>query len=605
MPKSNAQIEAAVTPQSGTLRLYVDGTAGDDAAAGTSWGTAWKTLARLERSVSDLLFVKPTALDLRCFVRGAFSNESIRLSSALSGSTRVHLLHDTDDMTTVASGTVAATGAAGAAHGLASITFNAPMVPDATWLGRYLILDNGVSRRTYQVLRVFGGTVWTTAASFPAWVINGVSATVKRPSVSGITMVAQSWQPADLYDTSVWSSRRCVTFGVRAAQFVWSLSHWTMASVEATDGIIPLEVSGGSAVAMQVARGFLGGLEFPDSLMDDVHAQGGADPDTLVGCYVPNGQSQSDGAFGGLGLWSGYYNNLFSSQGGAIYLSSAAFNSAEALDGVLTTYQCIAGRGSGKTYGVRANHGGRVQLNKTSFLDLPATGLTDGLVSLDKGGWCQLSNTVDGNNTGTAGSGLVALKTRKGSTIQVENSPSTSLQGKHGFLFMEGGDDATFAAAVTRGAEAGGPDFDIGPNSRIHFAAAVTKSATNPSGGGTAAPVIRSRGGKVTFAAGATFTLPAGSGNNTTDYGANGAIDLEGLVDAKFAALAGGNAAATGTAVRVKKGSRLAHSGAAPTWGAAALDLGGLPGAVAMPAAVLSDAGAVTPEDCWVMPGTA
>jgi hypothetical protein len=69
--------------------------------------------------------------------------------------------------------------------------------------------------------------------------------------------------------------------------------------------------------------------------------------------------------------------------------------------------------------------------------------------------------------------------------------------------------------------------------------------------------------------------------------------------------LAGGNAAATNTAVRVKRASRLAHAGAAPTWGAQALDLGGAAALQAMPATPTSDSAAATPEDCRVLPGSA
>lgn len=185
------------------------------------------------------------------------------------------------------------------------------------------------------------------------------------------------------------------------------------------------------------------------------------------------------------------------------------------------------------------------------------------------------------------------------------DSCPTALTGDDGDWYIEDG-EAEFSAALTIAARKGdGPDIYAGPNSKVHFGGNVTKSATNPAGGGTAQPVLRCRcGAKVTQAAGSSFTLPAGSGNNATDYGASGAIDIETCCDVALGLLAGGNAIATNTAVRVKKASRLAHAGAAPTWGAAALDQGGN-AAAAMPAAVTSDMAAGVPEDCWVLPGAA
>ncbi|MBU2649277.1 hypothetical protein KKI24_31510, partial [bacterium] len=109
MPVSS--ITSRQQPQSGTLRLYVHGTSGDDAASGTSWATAWKTYAKLERELAVILSVNPTALTVIVYLRGDFSAQDLRLVGTLHGSTRVHVVHHMDDWTTVKSGTAATVAA--------------------------------------------------------------------------------------------------------------------------------------------------------------------------------------------------------------------------------------------------------------------------------------------------------------------------------------------------------------------------------------------------------------------------------------------------------------------------------------------------------------
>jgi len=587
-------------PYDTTVRYYVDGTNGLDGALGTSWATAWKTLAFAQSRIEQILATNPGNLRLDLMVRGAFANEDMILSGALAGSTTVNVIHHVDDWTEIDTGTVNTVAATALGHGMRELTFNAPWVPAAADEGRWLVFTEGTNRIVYQALRVSGATVTISAATVPAWLVGGgtVAVSIREPSVSGIRNLRYGFQRAQHWDAAYsWPAN--VVLGITCERFSAVQTNCLRFSVKAT-GTLPIRIGQCYEVRSEVASdnfyvlrtraaeyGLLGTNVVGET------SRCGSVTTTTGGNGALRSEASEYCTFAG--RFAGSVSALMGSF--STYHSYAYSNGIEGTSGLVVIENSIL---SGQ---VVVNHASAIMAQKLSWLSLPAAGLPGGLATTRKGGWLQLFSTVDGNNTG-AGANLYGCKVEKGGKLQMDTCP-TALTGDDGDWYIEDG-EAEFSAALTIAARAGGgPDIYVGANAKVHFAAGVTKSATNPSGGGTAQPVLQCRrGAKVTQAAGSTFTLPAGSGDNTTDYGANGAIDIETCCDVALGTLAGGNAVATNTAVRVKRASRLAHAGGAPTWGAAALDQGGN-AATAMPAAVTSDMAAGVPEDCWVLPNSA
>ena len=585
-------------PLSGTLRLYVDGALGDDTAQGTSWATAWKTLAHTQAEVEGILAPNPGNLRLDIYVRGAFANEDLTLAGSLAGTTTVNVIHHVDDWTEVATGTLTTVAATTLACGLREMTFTG-FVLDATYQGRWIFIEDGAGQRyPTQIIRVSGATAWISASTVPAWVVGGdvLSVSVREPSVAGIGIFTWGYHRADRQQSTGFDTR-CTIMGLTVDRLNVKCAHAAQFAVKTLDSSV---VIGGSIVGsfwinLSVRNVYIGDAEKVEWGLTGTNIT-----DTwYMGSWWSNASAVQ---FSVRSSHDVFFTGYFAKVPGVA-----------ACDTVTYTYANLASVDSYCFYlnlsrmflcgGLTTNHYSSSTVDRVSFVDLPAAGVPGGLIQVRKGGWCQLSSSVEGNNTGT-GASLYGCKVEKGGRLQMDACP-TDLTGDDGDWYIDDG-EVGFSAALTIAARKGdGPDIYCGPNSNVHFAAAVTKSATNPSGGGTAAPVLRvRRGATVTQAAGSAFTLPAGSGNNTTDYGANGAIDIETCCDVALGTLAGGNAIATNTAVRVKRASRLAHAGGAPTWGAAALDLGGN-AAAAMPAAVTSDAAAGVPEDCWVLPGSA
>lgn len=587
-------------PYDTTVRYYVDGTNGLDGALGTSWATAWKTLAFAQSRIEQILATNPGNLRLDLYVRGAFANEDLILSGALAGSTTVNVIHHVDDWTEVSTGTVNTVAATSLGHGMRELTFNAPWVPAAADEGRLLVFTEGTNRIVYQVLRVSGATVTISTTTVPAWLVGGgtVAVSVREPSVSGIANMRYGYQRAQHWDTAYsWPAN--VVLGIACERFSAVATNGLRACVFAT-GTLPIrfgqcyecrtEVASDNFYVLRTRAAEYGLLG--TNVAGETCRVGSKTTTTGANGIVRFEGSEYCMAVGRFASTLGVMMGSYSS-----YHSYCSSNGIDATSGLAVVSNSIL---SGQAV---SNHASAVAMEKTSWLSIPAAGLPNGLVTCRKGGWVQLASTVDGTNTGT-GATLYGCKVEKGGKLQMDSCP-TALTGDDGDWYIEDG-EAEFSGALTIAARKGdGPDIYAGPNAKVHFGGNITKSATNPSGGGTANAVIRARrGAKITQAVGSSFTLPAGSGNNTTDYGANGAIDIETCCDVALGLLAGGNAVATNTAVRVKKASRLAHAGAAPTWGAAALDLGGN-AADEMPAAVTSDMAAGVPEDCWVLPGAA
>ncbi|MDD3983381.1 MAG: hypothetical protein PHU54_05480 [Candidatus Omnitrophica bacterium] len=593
-------------PLSGTLRLYVDGTNGDDTAQGTSWAEAWKTYARLESGLAAILAPNPTNLTTIVYVRGDFSVQDLTIAAWLSGSTLLYVVHPIDSWTRTQSGTLAGVAATSFAHGMKEATFAGGVVLGAGDAGKVLLLEDGMGQRVlYQILRVWdnGGTLTATLAittAFPAWVIAGVTAHIIEPSMSGtgVLKILGGRCTEDGYTGGGVTilGLRCRQARVVGFQGIVNASLWCNTALEST-GIWCM-----SSCDVATAVGVEGTYKVPANLGQEFGLIGSNVSDASYACSyfaaTGNAVSVSKGAY--VACQGRFVGDVFAASDGSVHAVKSSITSISAQGGHLSVYNTIIRGKSSATYGVLCNHGSEGTVSSGSFLldDGPVAGLSEGLISVRRNAECRVDSTVDGDNTGT-GANLVAVKVYDHGNVQFNGTPSVNLKGKHGFLSVVEG--RAKLSGYTHGALAGnGPDMYVEAGD-LYIAGNISKSAPNAIG----SSIIKARrGARINQVSTGTFTLPAGSGNNTTDYGANGAIDIETCCDVALGLLAGGNAVATNTAVRVKKASRLAHAGAAPTWGGAPLDIGGT-GAVAMPAAALSDDAAGTPEDCWVLPGSA
>ncbi|MEN6368718.1 MAG: hypothetical protein ABFD77_03350, partial [Thermotogota bacterium] len=175
-------------PYDDVVRYYVDGTNGLDGALGTSWATAWKTLAFAHSRIAQILATNPDHLRLDLWLRGAFANEDLTLAGSLAGTTTVNVIHHVDDWTEVATGTLTTVAATALACGLREMTFTG-FVLDATYQGRWIFIEDGTGKRfPLQILRVSGATAWVSQTTLPGWVVGGdvLAVSVREPSISGI-----------------------------------------------------------------------------------------------------------------------------------------------------------------------------------------------------------------------------------------------------------------------------------------------------------------------------------------------------------------------------------------------------------------------------------
>jgi hypothetical protein len=464
-----------IPPYSGTLRLYVDGTAGNDSNDGSSWALAWKSCAKVETGVASLLTTNPTSLQIVVYVRGVFANEDLRLEGSLCGCTRVHIIHTVADWTETATGTLNTIAATALAHGLRECTFNAPWVPDATDLGRWLVLTAGTQTIVYQVLRVNAGTVTINTATVPAWVVGGggVSVSVRQPSVTGLKTVFYGMHNGDGWDPNYYYKN--VVLGVACVNFVASQTTGLSLAIRASGATSPIQILNSAEVQCEVnsATTTIALLQEFGLLGTNV-----ADTTRCSCCSTAVGIQWVSYGNGGSNVFSGYAGGPINTNLGvhAILRRLSAQAHLGETQSLTTVSNSIIRCSS--AYGVSVGFGGKCSLATTSFVDLPAAGVSSALALVSKGGSIQLASTVDGINTGTAGSGLVALKAEKGAKVQFESGPNTALDGKHGFLRAVDA-HVTFSAAVSRVAsEGGGPDLYI-EGGEIYFADNVTKSAVN------------------------------------------------------------------------------------------------------------------------------
>lgn len=584
---------------SGTLRLYVDGTLGNDAAAGTSWGTAWKTLAKLQSELTLLASFGPSALTVFCFLRGVFSTENFSHTQEMGGML-VHFIHPISEWSNVyPAGTIYAVGGEAPApqHGLTRVALaGIALTTDA--LGRVLVIEDATATRRHstQIVRIdaVNSYVWTiqnSSSVMPAWVNSTCTARVVAPTITGINFWNQSANPSIALTGG---SPRSFILGVVAERFSFNgvpSAFAVYSTSSAADGIY---IEGGSWKASSSFR-----IAATSSAADKtVAVEAGLATATDTTCYVGSSSVSQVVTYQAYAIWTGYFASgvLFSNgSAGSFSDGSAAFVDAEASN--YSTFKVIL-RGSTATLPpIRANHASEAVVGNVSFLDLPATGVTEGLVCSRHNSNIRLDSSVEGINSGSS-AGLVAIKIYDQGRIQITGDLAGKLRGDDGFADVVDG-NLSCAAQTLPAFQGDGPDVRIGEGGSLYLSGALTKSAVNT----VASAVLEVlRGGRVAQASGQAFTLATPAVDWGSSYGANGAIYLHEAAEAVLGTLSGGAAGTTGAGAKVKNGSKLLHGGTGLA-GVAPLDLGGLPAPIPWPAGPVDDAGAPTPQGCLVIQG--
>lgn len=603
-------------PATGILRLYVDGTLGNDAASGTSWATAWKTADKLLVSLAAILFVEPNGLVIETFCRNTIAASDVFAGIRVVGTSRYYIGQHVDDFEVVRSGAVTAVGGEAPVpkHGLERLTVNVAGL-DGTEVGCTLVvLDpvTGTNRGTSTILRVdsVNGYLWTSqlCGEYPVWVAaSPANVSIRRPSayitgglvVNQQTVVSAEFPAACPYSTSAFIGLRsggrmefcgsgiaAIACYARNLALVWKNISWQEGH---------LQLSG------YLRWGTAYGL--PDTVATDFGLIGGPTPIQL-NCVGNAGANEYIRTGSDVAIQGGYRSTSITLDGNGGYGDTSRFYSptiyAASRNWIGCSNYMLSGTSSSSAH--TATLGGLIKGNKFSLVIVPAAGIP-AIYEATRRGFIRVSDAnVEGNNTGANANRYVGW-TQTDGMISFDGAVSEDLKAKTSCWRIDGGRiefGSTWTCGSSEGAAA---DCYVGPDGTVSFGGTVTKSATNPAGGGTAKPFLQvARGGRAVQVTGGNFTLPAGSGDYPTDYGADGAIVAKGgLPDLRLGNLTGGTGATTGIGCTVKNGARLAHNGAGLS-GVAPLDLGGLPAPIPWPAAAQTDAGAVIPQDCIVIP---
>jgi hypothetical protein len=609
----------------GTIRIYVDATNGDDANSGTSWVDAFKSLARAETEAHDTLSSAaglPPDVELVVYVDGDFTNlEILRLNDPLIGSTRVHVVHPFTRWTTVVTGTLTDIPVTPTddGHGLQAI--EPSFAVDLSMVGKVLRFEEqgGTAAACFTILKVDetgSNHMWITrlAGPFPAWVIDGGSTdlSVLEPHMTAMNGLAiflgggsmtdnqGVWMPTSpkswvvgMMDTSVYATGPC--FGCVGLYDVRS-GFGTPPTIKSTgeyfEGRYSRIVAGvsnpGLSDALAEEFGIFTGAGFDVTAQDLGNCVGiaeiGGDYSWFAG--VASSEIRMTGG-------TGSYVYAFTTP--SLNTTGPCFLFAQS--GILTP------GGFGASAGVSAVNGGRIYGGQLAY---ESTDEVD-FFYVDQGGYIQIASGMFTQAIATKYSTAnpsVVFHAYDG-TIFIgsfgERSNPPQMAGATNLIRVDAAGMAIVLGAILQGFPGGGADFYV-KGGRIHFAGGVTKQKVNPTVGGTPQPILQMEdGGWATQpdGMGGVFQVDEGAGDYVVAYGANGAIYLTDNSEARLAGLTSGGAA-TSVGCTIQNGSKLCHSGVGLT-GAGPLKLGGN-AAAAWSAAPASDLAAGVPQFCFIIP---
>ncbi len=477
-------------PLTGTHRLYVDGSNGNDSNTGASWAQAWRTWGRIYQTACSILSIEPNGLALILNLRGTFA-EAIRGAFYCCGSSRPYVVHAIDDFTTQRTGTV--TGVDGEApvpkHGLSRLTLNVAPALDGTELGMTLRLDDPItgSRGTCTIVRVDvpNQYVWVSQAigEFPAWVLaSPANAIVCTPSAYTPEAIDLLFLCSPNSTTGDFSLPAVV--GLRCGDYCTIHGNVQMAAIycRSLAGTWKwMNVNGyGNNASARYERG--GGTYYlTDALASEFGMIKGPTPTT--NCRLGNACDYLSivGVVSFGGGFSGYANARCGIGGGCSWpvnnFMSVGYGYCLSTFGEFKN--CISRGTGGSSYGAMHCHIGSMKVSKVSFLDLPAAGINALFRCEAMGAKIDVSDAnIEGANEGT-GADLKVAHVKSGEII-FRSGFGAGLYSKHRQFVTEEGGSIVCRGAVTFGSNpGGGPDMYSGPRCLIEFQDAFTKSAVN------------------------------------------------------------------------------------------------------------------------------
>jgi hypothetical protein len=576
----------------------VDAATGSNAASGRGgWGNAWKTAARLVEGLRELFVFSPFDYSVYVHARGNFgAADHLRIAMTVPKGSSVTIGCDADDCATVGSGTVTAVATSTLESALCEVDFSGGgvVLTGVAEEGLLVQFDDGAGghKGTFQINYADPATdkalLELKGSSKPAWLVGGGTVNARILTTAAIfegeidlSVQAEKYGAFNLLHVRTYvdatisgsrgvgvavdarnaaGTRKAITFNTSSECHYFTSFYVPVAILEAFGYI------GAGGVAADFAFGSNGSTWTAN---------------TCYGCYQM-------GRFTAIYL-GGYYNVAFycaTQQLVHRYGKSQVTYCLFYPVGTASPLLCDSGLASFKACNV---------------LRVPAAGFVGALVRAE-GGRIQLDD-VEGENTGTGGSGLYGVTALPGAVVEVDSVTVTKLKAKHG-AFRNAGGKIRFTENSAIGSTAGGGPDVYQEGGELQFDGNFNKTAVNTAGGGAANKFVDSVNGRISQAAGKTMTVatpPGAPGDWPTEYGAGGAIRLR-QTQARLGALTGGAAGTTGVGCTVDDASSLVHEGAG-LLGAGPLSLGGS-GAGAWPGAgtTATDVGAGNPQLCVVRP---
>jgi len=468
-----------IPPYDGTLRLYVDGTNGNDANSGVDgWGNAWKTMAKLEAAIAAINLAGPIGIELVARVRGAFANEDLFLLAQMQGASGIYIAHDFTDHTVHQTGTLNAVTLATEKHSITSLTLAGGIVLTAADLGRTIKITNAVGdiEGTSTIIKIdsVSNYCWTTKQTYPAWVVGGDVCTVKivSPSMSGLRDVGMMLgEPTRMrYAPSAATTfRRPTLVGLKCEVLNMTGPGVSFGCHEVGVVTYPIRSEMGINTGVVTTTGMSAAYI---AVLEDLGFTKGATGYCAIGNYVPNATTSCLYALGGYTSFYGYANQPPKiDQSAFCYVAVSNVPGTDSRQGGFAQFEYSISRGQ-----CLVDVGGHGRFDRLSW-DVPATGIAEGLVLVQDGGRATITANIEGDNDGT-GTTLYGIQCKLGGLITGAGVLGY-LKGKHGDLRVPDGRAVQTAAATIAARGGSGPDCYVGNLGQVEFQDNVTKSAVN------------------------------------------------------------------------------------------------------------------------------
>jgi len=577
-----SSVTSAQQPPTGIVRRYLDGTAGNDNNDGGAWVTAWATPSYAAERIAQIAQLSPTELDLVLYVRGAFTEDMV-FTDELRGLSRFYIVHPRDQWTLTQTTTIAAIGGEAPVpeHDMERLTLANAV--NATELGKTYEITDGVNSITGTIVRVDpnGPYVWTAQSrgdfASAAWIAASVPNTIFRvlePSMRtdfAVVLKQNTTSPLTNPARAVYGPK-CWIIGVRSPSiYTFGFDVHTCACYAATTAGAwgSITMGGAGSQASWLRQTFPGN---PTALDDTLAQEFGLFAGTpTVPMNVGNGAGY--GFVIGGAPWTtsftGYYDIVLQAfDGGRIQGYNVNVATIVSAVGSYASAIGIISRGFANFYpDIYASSNSLIQVNNITHID-NGVPTNQALFYADEGGIvdvygadfevdpaCAAANVPDYG--AYANGGRIVFQSNVGENFKFRTTQFYVDRG--GEIHVPSG-----TITMTTARQGVGPDFDIRHGQMIVIGG-VTKTAVN-----TAASTCLAVGPHAKFYQfNGNFSLPAGTADWPTDYGATGAIWGRDGSEIKLDTVSGGGPATTGVGVYLKRRAGLIYfagslSGVAP-----------------------------------------